>query len=224
MAIQSKALPSISHPRPPTQLDFDRFFHANRREINALVDRLSRGFISVNEFGDHMYSLLKDGHEEAWRLGRRKAGDLTHHTVDDFLIGREKADAQNVFLRRFLDDLENDDWSKNPDGSWRSDRIRARANLYNGAMRGTANEGFVEACDDDEEFDWVLGGNENHCNECPYLATLNPWTKDTLFTKPGSGDTPCLGNCKCHLMRHSDGEIGFKAPGPDPDDETSSAR
>jgi hypothetical protein len=37
---------------------------------------------------------------------------------------------------------------------------------------------------------------------------MSPWRKDQLYTTPRGGETQCLGNCKCILVR-SDGAKGF---------------
>jgi len=97
------------------------------------------------------------------------------------------------------------------DGAVRADTVKSRQDLYAQKLRGTANEAFVESGEDNEEYDWILGGTERHCEDCPRIAALSPFTKETLFAYPCSGDTECLGNCDCVLKRVSDGVKGFSA-------------
>jgi hypothetical protein len=68
-----------------------------------------------------------------------------------------------------------------------------------GRARGISAQASVDALDLETEITWVLGGTEKHCSDCPRLASISPYFKDDLFTTPGACDTPCLGNCKCHL-------------------------
>jgi hypothetical protein len=93
--------------------------------------------------------------------------------------------------------------------AWKPQAIRNRARLYVQKMRGTSGQAFVSASGGDAEFNWVLAAVE-HCDECPVLAAKSPWFGDELYTTPGNGDTPCRSNCKCHLVRKSDGLTSFK--------------
>lgn len=86
--------------------------------------------------------------------------------------------------------------------------IVKRAILYAGRLTGTANEAWVAALPVGTLIDWVLGRTENHCGMCPELAANSPWTTETLPTKPGMNQTPCLFFCDCEL-RASDGGMGF---------------
>jgi hypothetical protein len=85
-----------------------------------------------------------------------------------------------------------------------------RGRLYIGTMRGTQGQGFVFGSPEDVEFNWRLGGPEDHCTDCPVIAAASPFTAGTIFTHPGMGDTPCLGNCNCYWERE-DGVISARA-------------
>lgn len=176
--------------------------------MSNAVDELVSGRISAREFGERMQASLIDGHAQSWTLGRQRAGDLTAATADDFFVGLARADADADFLLSFLEDIEGDRY-RDADGNLKPKAVKARAKLYAQKMRGTSGDAFVAACADEDEFTWVMAGIE-HCSDCPELAALSPWTKDTLFAKPGDGETDCLGNCKCHLERSSDGRQSFK--------------
>lgn len=197
----------------PSQGDFNNHSAFVAENIQKVTTRFLNGKIDANKWYEQVDSVLHDGHAGAWALGRQRAGDASARGKDDDLAGRAAADHQDQFLLRFRDDLADPSSGLyDADGNLREGAVRARANLYVGAIRGTANQAFVETGPDDVEYDWKLGGTEQHCEECPQIAALSPYRKDTLFAHPGDGSTPCLGNCDCHLER-SDGVTGFKKAG-----------
>ena len=203
-----KAAPVLT-PRRPSQIDYARMLRSQRDRLHEIADELARGEITPRQWGERFQQILIDGHTESWTLGRQRAGDLSGPTIDDFLVGIARADGDAQYLLAFIDDIEGDRYRRD-DGSLKVGAVKARANLYVGKMRGTAGEAFVETSEDEEEFNWVLSAVENHCSDCPELALLSPFTKDTAFAHPGDGSTPCLGNCLCHWVRASDGIEGFK--------------
>lgn len=77
--------------------------------------------------------------------------------------------------------------------------LQQRMRLYNERVRGTANWGAVEMLAPWEEIHWVLGDNEDHCQDCPRIARKT-YRKDTLPGVPGSGFTECLVWCRCELQ------------------------
>ena len=117
-----------------------------------------------------------------------------------------EADYVQGFLRSLLD---KDPRYWRDDGQLDADAVLNRMRMYQGRMRGTAGLGFVDPLTPATEIWWVLGGTEDHCLDCPYNASVSPWTKDTLYTTPGGGDTICLYNCRCHLAT-SDGRTSPK--------------
>lgn len=194
---------------PPTQTDYNAMIETRRRELDRLVDQLADKKITPLEFTTRLDAVLAEGHSEAWRLGRQLAGDLRLRHDADSAVGRTKADLESQFVQGLLMDLHTGRYASDA-GDLRPGPIRSRLNLYLGKMRGTANEAWTEAGPENAEYDWKLGGAENHCGDCPYLAEGSPYTSETLPTHPGSGDTPCLGNCTCFLERE-DGAEGFKS-------------
>lgn len=198
----------------PTQADYDNMIRRRRRELRNVTEQLARGDITAQTWADRFDSILLSGHSRAWHLGRHLAGDTSEFGEDDRLAGMAAKDPEGEYLNAFLGDLlKRDPRYFDEDGNLRSDAVMNRGNLYLGKMRGTANEAFVAASDEDEQFDWVLGGAEKHCEDCPRIAKLSPFDKTTLWTHPGQGDTECLGNCKCFIRRRSDRLTGFKAEG-----------
>ena len=151
-------------------------------------------------------------HSEAIKLGRALAG--AKPLDDDELLrqARTAKDTESEFLNNFVHQLKADDPRYvDEDGHFIEGSMDARATLYVGRLRGTANQHFVESSPPDLGWVWELGGNEHHCEDCPRMASLSPFTRDTLFSYPGDGSTECLGNCTCRLVR-SDGISGFGRP------------
>jgi hypothetical protein len=108
------------------------------------------------------------------------------------------------------------------DGSFRPGSLDPRTDLYVGRMRGSANEAFAKGSFEDDpkaEFVWQLG-SEDSCEDCPEKAADSPYTEDTLYSYPGDGDTECLGNCKCILVRQ-DGATGFGHHGDDDEEDAA---
>ena len=189
----------------PTQDEWNRHLSSKRKKMRELVAGIKDG--SVRDFGDAFDDLLLDAHADAATLGRQRAGNLAYQNTDDILWGIAAKDKDADYLLRFLDDIAGGRYGTMDALNYSA--IANRADLYVSRSRGTANQAFVDASTDQDEFIWRLGGNENHCSECPELAAMSPWYKDDLFYVPGDGDTPCLSRCKCYLVR-ADGITGFK--------------
>jgi hypothetical protein len=194
---------------------------AAQKELHGLNDDLESGRIDAETWADKFHEILFDGHSESWAMGQLRAGVTDVDVDEQFKVARQMADEESEFLQGFLDAINNKDPRYvGEDGKIVPDSLDDRTNLYVGKMRGTANQGLVDGSDDDAEFDWVLGATEQHCEDCPDLADLSPYTKESLPSPPGSGDTECLGNCDCELVR-SDGVKGFPRCHLDPDDAAS---
>lgn len=161
--------------------------------------KLMSGSINADEWLDLMDAMLLEGHANAWWIGRAFAGDDGEFGEDDLLYGRGFRDADADYLFGFYERIKDGQY-QNDDGTWKQKKLHANARLYIGKMRGTSNEGFVQTSPDDSVWYWRLGGVEDHCAECPeYVGIFDGVPKNQLFLTPGSGDTPCLGNCLCYL-------------------------
>lgn len=193
---------ALAAPKSTTAADLQEWFADHQRfrwnQVQHLANKYARGEISVDSWYTAMDDLLLGGHSDAWFMGRFMGGDDSEFGEDDLIAGRGYRDAETRYLQYFASDLEQGRYLQ--DGELMLNSIKARARLYIGKMRGTANEGFVASHDDDALFYWELGGTEDHCLECPELHTIFDGVyKSELYTTPGAGDTPCLGNCLCHL-------------------------
>lgn len=203
---------------PGDNAEFQAWFkdHQNYRwnQAKRLTQKLVDGKITPTEWHDALEALLMEGHSNAWQIGRTLGGaDVSDFNDSDLYAGRGYKDVEADYLARFLDAIQNGAFTDEETGTIIASRIDNRARLYLGKMRGTANDAFVYGSPDEADFYWKLGAPEEHCEECPQLAELfNPSKKEHLFATPGSGDTPCLGNCYCHIERVVNDEttIGLK--------------
>lgn len=161
--------------------------------------KLIAGNLSVDGWYDQMNDMLLEGHANSWWIGRGFAGDASEFTEMDLLMGRAFRDADADYLIGFRDRIKDGKY-QDENGDWMPRKLNANSRLYVGKMRGTTNESFVSTMPDDARWSWKLGATEEHCDECPqYPAIFDKVPRDELFTTPGSGDTPCLGNCLCYL-------------------------
>ena len=205
--MQTKAAPSVL--RPPSQGDFNRMLRLRQRELEAITKRLASGEIDIREWGDQFDSILLNGHTQAWMMGRQRAGHLLDLGFDDQMAGIALKDTESEYLHGFMLDILNGRYT-DENGKLKIGAINSRSSLYVGKMRGSANESWTNYGPDDQKLSWVMLALE-HCHDCPRLASLSPWDKTDLWAYPGSGDTECLGNCKC-ILRREDGSESFRHP------------
>ncbi len=179
-----------------------------------LAARFESGEIDALEWYRLFDKLVLTGHSVSWSMGRKLAGDTSDQSEIDVIVGIAKRDEESAYLLGFLEDLQNTGSNLyDADGVLKLPNVQNRANLYGKKLRGTANEAFVATSPNGDEFNWILGPNEEHCLDCPRMPAMNPFTLDTLPFYPGDGSTACLSNCHCHLVR-GDGVVGFKRVDP----------
>jgi hypothetical protein len=196
-ALKLAALP-MQLPSDPDP--FLSFAYRIERRLRSLARDWEDGDLSPLKWLQDFSTLVRDSHIDAHLIGQQMAGGdgvLMHALA----VGGSIADNESEFIQGFYLDLVNGRY----DG--KADALMARQNLYLGKMRGTAGQGFLDGSPDLSLFYWTLGGAEDHCKECPDIASNSPYTKWTMYTTPGACDTPCLGNCLCSLER-GDGAMG----------------
>lgn len=169
--------------------------------IAGIVERLRRGG-SVEAFEEELLDHLQEAHTRGVVLGRRWAGDRSPRELDDELLAGRHVEREMVYLAQFVDDIRSGRYDDDAGGY--TTGLDARANLYGHKVGGTVSEAFVLASPAGEEYDWVMLADE-HCKDCPRIAGGGPYTASTLPTYPRAGETQCLTNCKCVLVRRSDG-------------------
>ena len=192
---------------------------AVRRRLLGINRALEQSKITPDQWTEEFDKILYDGHYQAYELGMKRGGVPDPDVEDLEFRARQLKDQESDYLqgyweggtyhRGFVEDVRSTDDPRYFDGNGAliPGSLDSRTDLYVGKMRGSANEGFADASSGDSEFDWDLG-NAEHCDTCPEIAAMSPYTWDTLWTTPGAGDCECLGNCKCSLVRR-DGMTGF---------------
>lgn len=191
-----KAEPSILRPN---QGAWDAFMRLRYAELADIAHQLAIGAITPDEWADRFHAILLEGHANANMMGRNLAGDMMGRTGLDDLVGRGRADLESTWMQPFIEDIVSGRYD-DEDGVMSEDAVRNRSQMYAGKMRATTSKAWVDTGPPDILYQWVLVA-ENHCDDCPRIAAISPFTVDTLFTHPGDGDTQCLTNCQCYLRR-----------------------
>lgn len=188
---------------PPAD-DWQKLAKGLYKNLKGINEELVKGTITISEWQNRFDSLLTLGHVNAHMAGQR-IGGRTPFGPEAQRMGKMIRDTETQWLTGFVADLLD---GRYQDGdSWRDNALHARSMLYVMKTRSTAYYGFTFNSPA-ENYDWVLGAAEDNCEDCPVLASRSPWTTSTLFTFPGEGETNCFVNCRCHLVRLSDGQVG----------------
>jgi hypothetical protein len=171
-------------------------------QLLKLIALIREGFLALEEFVRRALSLLLRGYAKASAYGR---GNVMPDEADLF---RAHAEAMNqkAYLVRMATEAETGILAVGK-------RLRARATLYVLRMTGVANEAWADRQIAEEgheaEGRWVLGSAE-HCSGCLAEADRG-WRPLTSFSRfPGSGQTPCLSRCRCHIERRG-GDRSFSS-------------
>lgn len=186
----------------PLQDKHDERIAKAKRTLLDLTEKNQAGQLDSDAYQQAFSDELRDLHSDMYKIGRELAGNAA--TAEEAKqIGAQITDLEQAFLQGLVVDLADGRY----DGI--TPALDQRLGMYASKGSSTASAGFVDGSDADEEFYWDLNGAvEDHCQDCPYLEANSPYMKDTLYTAPRRGDTPCLSNCKCRLVR-SDGQTGF---------------
>ncbi len=196
----------------PGNAEFSGMIKARRRELHTITKMFANGEITLAAWHDRCMAILLEGHTRANYFGRMLAAQVELDPENaDIFAAVAATDSEEYYLRGFseaLQDLDSRYWDAEAQ-AWLTDAIEARQDLYLGKMRGTANAAFLRESLDDQLFYWMLGGTEDHCQECPDYAAGSPWRADELPTHPGDNSTPCRFNCLCFLRREDD-VYGFR--------------
>ncbi len=172
--------------------------HKTTAKMDAAAAAI-RSKADLRHWVDTVGEILQEAHTEGLALGRIRAGATDLVNPRDAIVARAIMDTESEYLLAFMNQIDQNDpryWTE--DGKPNTEAIQARSALYPLKLRGSANTGWLGTQQGDEPINWVMRGME-HCEDCPSLASLGPYTKATLFAVPGMGDTQCLFNCKCTL-------------------------
>lgn len=196
-------------PGVPTDADFSRLMVSTRGKLAQLGFRLNRGILDPTKYIQAVFDVLEASHAQAVKMGRNLGGDLSPIEDDDFAFAMRIMNEEAPFLNRFRTDILLGRYT-DAQGRFKLGAINARANLYTGRIRGTANETFVLSSEPEDTFAWHDLTAES-CAECPGIAAGGPYTAGQLFLigYPAQGRQPCGGNCGCILVRLRDKTFGF---------------
>lgn len=179
-----KALP---RGRIPADEDLLRLMESFREHSEDLAESFETG-MSIEEWRQHFEMILRLGHRTAYEFGFKRARHIDPPPEMSSQVAQEVLRGERQFIDGFEDDL-------------RAGKVKdpgLRMAMYAGRMRGTANGGWIDGLPDDVLITWNLGVGD-HCEDCPPLAKGSPYTKQNLWTTPGSNETACLFNCLCWL-------------------------
>ena len=190
------------------QAQHDKYVKRMESDFASAFSKYKAGTFNADELQEALNQSIYDIHRAQYKLGYQTAGGTpTDELLDAY--AQIAVDGQQQFLLNFIGDVQDGRYDK--DGELNLDgALKTRSNLYAYNSSGSASFGFVEGSPDDSEFDWNTTSGES-CEDCIYLSELGPYVKETVFATPRSGDTVCLGECECELVR-SDGRVGFSSP------------
>ena len=180
-----------------------------RKGLSSLGSGVGQAYIDardnlVGELESEWHESMRDAVIRGWSLGYEsrggaRAGSLS---VDEiFKLAphlRTQLNRYFEYASRFAHELSDGI----PDRSGRMP-FGIRSEQYARAINGAYTQGAVDGGPPGEYIVWVLGANERSCGDCPALAAISaerPFTRETLPTTPGQGETECLHNCRCHLV------------------------
>ena len=197
--VEIRAMPAaFDKPGRSYQKWYEDMLNFNWNTAKNASQRLVNGG-NVEAWADNFFDAILQANANSHWIGRDLVSvDPTIFEELDILAARAIADDDAEYLQGFIDDILDGRYTDEA-GDLMLDQILNRQKLYMGKARGISAQASVDALDLETEITWVLGGAEKHCSDCPRLASISHYFKDDLFTTPGACDTPCLGNCKCHL-------------------------
>ena len=191
-------------------------YETEKEQIQKRLWRQARryeiGSIGKVELRRKLRNILEDGYESAARIGKARAmGRSTRGLAldrDDWREIRSVLKSEYRYLDGFLDHLQQ----LKRDKKRFTSAVLYRFGLYVSKFNSAENEQFLRylPASAGERLFWRLSPAE-HCSlpsstggdvapgGCLGLARGGPYTKETLPTIPGNGDTACLGQCRCYL-------------------------
>ena len=164
-------------------------------------DRISRGVdpeeISAQLKSDWMDALKKAGTSAFKKGAALRAVEFPNRPSDVAAKSerlRSQLERQSNFLSNFADDYVSGATTEP-----RRMNFMNRAHLYALSMVGYYNLGALEGGSPNDRIYWRLGACD-HCTDCPALHVSGPYTRSTLPTVPGLGQTRCGHWCCCFLF------------------------
>jgi hypothetical protein len=197
----------------------ERSSSASPAKVAALLATLQLAW--TKSLQDAMFRSFRRGYGDR---GRQDSSTLTNEKIiEQNPVFKTMLDKQSAFANQFASQY----------AAGTTDRkgamgVGARTNMYGQALKGAYNAGAVFGGVGGERIFWRLGACD-HCTDCPALSASSPFTRATLPTFPGNGDTICKTNCCCYLafvrapkeVEPEDTLASFNAEGGDVEEDTS---
>lgn len=205
------AVKQAAQPILPGNDPFSMLIGQFEGECQTMAEKVARGLMSPDKFEEEFGLLVERFHMAAHIQGQEVLGMRIVSLARDkaFQIMHITANAQGPemdWVKNFARDIASASRNVADEAGVLSiQKILTRMRLYGGKMRGTSAWGTLDVSHPSDMWEWRMGRVEDHCFDCPHNASLGGFTKDQWYTTPGAGDTPCLFNCKCTLVRVSDG-------------------
>lgn len=184
-------------PDPQAMRDLIRILGDYGAEGYDLIQRYLKGTLSIEAVQSLFEQIAQKHHSSAHHLGQEVAGTPRQGLAT--ARGRQISLIEGNFFRGFLAALQDRDPRYFREGVPRDDQIARRVGQYLPKAEGSAIAGFAQNHAPGQRFDWLLGAGD-HCNECPTLADMGPYYRETLPFYPREGYTPCRSNCKCSVQ------------------------
>lgn len=157
---------------------------------------------NLDRFEEDVLTHLQESHTRGVVLGRNWAGDLAPRELDDELFAGRAVEAELEYFEGLMADLRAGRYDQ--DGGGYASGLDNRLQMYGRKVGGTMSETYVLASPAGDKFAWVMLADE-HCEDCPRWAAAGPYEIHELPAYPRDGRSQCRVNCKCVLVRASDG-------------------
>ena len=153
---------------------------------------------SAERFGKEFAKLVLKSHVQAAKAGATLTGTPDKVAME---IGTENAEGKQEFIDGFIADIKSGKY-KDPASEVEAilrEAILRRAKFYTQALTGSANEAALVSVPGGTKLNWVLEPLAKHCDDCPSLSNMGPYTPETIPCVPGDGFTACGDSCQCEL-------------------------
>jgi hypothetical protein len=174
--------------------EFEKLQEKFTRVITDYTLRFKSGEISQYRWQTWVKYQLRESYKEAFKLGLYSSG------AKDINVGVAKFDEQwvktaskheMIYFNKLLDEIAA--------GRQRGS-IEDRLKAYSEAMQHVFYAGRIMGTPSNHLVDWTGPNDRATCKSCRFLIEKSPYTKLTIPSTPGSGDTLCLHNCRCRLL------------------------
>lgn len=196
----------MAQPDPQAMAELRKILGAYGADVYQAIEDYLAGRIGPEGLQEAFRGIAGSSHTAAHVLGQEVAGaQVVRGLAAD--RGAVMAGLETQFFRGFINALVAKDPRYHDGDEWRNDQIARRVEMYLPRTEASAGYGWLAGHEPRQLFDFILGAAD-HCEDCPVLAEMGPYYRETLWTMPRNGDTPCGFNCKCQVQT-VEGDAGF---------------